>query len=201
MPFSRSTRTAASMSPFVSCSARFASIIGAPVWSRSSFTSAAEISTIGRHLLRSRLLTLGGLLLLAFRRRLGLGRRRRREVGGSRLLLAGRDPVRDDAHDQVARADRVVLARDAVVRLVRLRVRGDDCDLRQARAGGLTHRGLLLAQVDDEARVRLPLHLGDTAEVLVELLELAEHRDPLLGRQQVELALLLETTELVQAVD
>src|SRR5205807_3716863 len=50
MPFSRSRRTAASMSPFVSWSARLQSIIGAPVWSRSALTSAAEISAIRRHL-------------------------------------------------------------------------------------------------------------------------------------------------------
>src|SRR3954454_20412432 len=54
MPFLRRTRTADSMSPFVSCRARLQSIIGAPVWSRSSFTSAAEISAIGLRLLRYR---------------------------------------------------------------------------------------------------------------------------------------------------
>src|SRR3954449_5477631 len=37
---------AASMSPFVSCNARLQSIIPAPVRSRSSLTSAAEISAI-----------------------------------------------------------------------------------------------------------------------------------------------------------
>src|SRR5690349_20460127 len=96
MPFSRSTRTAASMSPFVSCSARLLSIIGAPVMSRSSLTSAAAISAIRRHLFGDRLFAgrgLGdglfargdllvvalrnGLLLLRLRLRL-----RRREVGG-----------------------------------------------------------------------------------------------------------------------
>src|SRR5436190_11750970 len=52
MPFSLRTRTAASMSPFVSCRARLQSIIGAPVRSRSSLTRAAEISAIGRPFLR-----------------------------------------------------------------------------------------------------------------------------------------------------
>src|SRR4051812_50062726 len=65
MPFSRRTRTAASMSPFVSWSARLQSIIGAPVWSRSSFTSAAEISAIGRGLLRDRLVARRQTLLVA----------------------------------------------------------------------------------------------------------------------------------------
>src|SRR5580765_8849005 len=103
MPFSRRTRTAASMSPFVSCSARLQSIIGAPVWSRSSLTSAAEISAIrasllgSRLLLRRNLLLLGGRLGRSFgRRHLGgrpVGRGRRREVGGSRLLLSRGDSV------------------------------------------------------------------------------------------------------------
>src|SRR4051812_21641549 len=117
MPFSRRTRTAASMSPFVSCSARLQSIIGAPVWSRSSLTSAAEISAIRAALLGSRLLLRrdfpGGRLLLrrdllGGRVGLSLGRRSvrrggRREVGGSRLLLPRGDSVCDRAHDQVAR--------------------------------------------------------------------------------------------------
>src|SRR5580765_4797773 len=46
MPRSRNNTMAASMSPFVSCKARLQSIIPAPVRSRSSLTSAAEISAI-----------------------------------------------------------------------------------------------------------------------------------------------------------
>ena len=46
MPFSRRSVRAASRSPLVSCSARLQSIIPAPVSSRSSLTSAAEISVI-----------------------------------------------------------------------------------------------------------------------------------------------------------
>src|SRR5437763_14300536 len=90
MPFSRRTRTAASMSPFVSCRARLQSIIGAPVWSRSSFTSAAEISAIGLRLLSDGRLGDG---------RLGDGRLGDGRLGDGRLgdgrfgegLLAGRD--------------------------------------------------------------------------------------------------------------
>ena len=48
MPFSRSSRRAASTSPPVSSSARLQSIIPAPVWSRSSFTRLAEIATVIR---------------------------------------------------------------------------------------------------------------------------------------------------------
>src|SRR5919204_1074754 len=224
IPFSRRTRTAASMSPFVSCSARLQSIIGAPVWSRSSLTSAAEISAIRRDLLhlirrrgnlpvppsrlprsasadgslRDRLLTGCDLLVVALRHRLLL-RGWGREVSGRRLLLACRDSVGDDAHDQVAGADRVVVAGDDVVGFVGIAVRVDDGDHGQAEPACLAHGELLLAQVDDEDRVRLALHLRHAAEVLLELLELTEHRDAFLRRQQVELALLLETAQLVQA--
>src|SRR5438128_4576455 len=141
MPFSRRIRTAASMSPLASCRARLQSIIGAPVWSRSSLTSAAEISTIGADLLGGRglgslLLFRRDLLVIAFRRRrlLLLGRRavlRGREVRRRRLLLAGRDAVCDRSNDQVARPDRVVVAGDDVVGLVGVAVRVDERQHRQ----------------------------------------------------------------------
>src|SRR5512132_3477384 len=106
MPFSRNTRMAASMSPFVSCSARLQSIIGAPVRSRSSLTSAAAISAIGLHLLGDRLLARRDLLVVAFGDglflRSGCTVRRRREVGRRGLLLSSSDPVGHDADDQVA---------------------------------------------------------------------------------------------------
>src|SRR5919201_3654639 len=82
MPFSRRRRTAASMSPFVSCRARLQSIIGAPVWSRSSLTSAAEISAIRLHLFGDRLLARRYLLVVALGNRLLLRR--------SAVLLRGR---------------------------------------------------------------------------------------------------------------
>src|SRR5437773_2998450 len=119
MPFSRSRRTAASISPFVSCSARFVSMIGAPVWSRSSLTSAAEISAIRLHLLGHRLFPRRDLLVVALGHGLLLPgsavARRRREIRRGGLLLAGGDAVRDHAHDQVAGADRVVVPGNDVV--------------------------------------------------------------------------------------
>src|ERR1700691_3297196 len=45
-PFLRKTTTACSMSPLASVRACLQSIIGAPVFSRSSFTCAAEIFTV-----------------------------------------------------------------------------------------------------------------------------------------------------------
>src|SRR3954454_23724533 len=198
MPFSRRTRTAASMSPFVSWSARLQSIIGAPVWSRSSFTSAAEISAIGLGLLRDRLVARRHTLVVALgygllvRALLAVARGSRREVRRSRLLLSGRDAVGDDAHDQIARADRVVVPRDDVVGFVGVAGRIDDSNRGQPGAPRLADGELLLAQVDDEDRFRLTLHVGHAAEILLELLELVQHRDPLLGGQQLELVLVLQ---------
>src|SRR4051794_35353607 len=213
MPFSRRTRTAASMSPFASCSARLQSIMGAPVRSRSSLTSAAEISAIGLRILCHRLLSRRyllfarrDLLVVALGNRLrflgggGAVRRSRSEIGRRGLLLARCDAVGDDANDQIAGADRVVVAGNDVVGLVGIAVGIDDRDHGQAEAASLAHRELLLAEIDDEDRFGLALHVGDTAEVLVELLELVEHRDALLGRQQLELTLLLQPAQLVQTV-
>ena len=45
------------------------------------------------------------------------------------------------------------------------------------------------------------LQVGDAAEVGLELLELGEHPDPLLRRQEVELALVLQAAQLVQVRD
>src|SRR5438067_6409333 len=76
IPFSRRRTIAASMSPFVSCRARLQSIIPAPVRSRSSLTSAAEISAICLLLRRRdggvRLRRALGLRILAGRHRDGL---------------------------------------------------------------------------------------------------------------------------------
>src|SRR5205823_13049798 len=102
--------------------ARFESIIGAPVRSRSSLTSVAEISAIGPHLLRllllrgrfgDRLFARRDLFVVAFRDRflwLGFGCRLRPrravrggtlELAGRHLLLPGVDPVRDHPDDPV----------------------------------------------------------------------------------------------------
>ena len=70
-----------------------------------------------------------------------------------------------------------------------------------AQAARLAHRQLLLLQVDDEDRVGLALHVGDSAEVRLQLLELGRERDPLLRREQVELALRLQAAEIVEIRD
>ena len=117
------------------------------------------------------------------------------------LALAGGDAVGDRLHDQAARADRVVVAGDDVVGLVGIAVRVDERDDRHAEPARLAHGQLLLLQVDDEDRVRLAAQVGDAAEVRLELLELGEQRDPLLRRQQLELALGLQAAQLVQVRD
>src|SRR5207248_926023 len=90
---------------------------------------------------------------------------------------------------------------DHVIGLVRVRVRVDERDDGQAEPARLAYGELLLAQVDDEQRVRLLLHVRHAAEVLLELLELALHRDSLLRREEIELSLLVQTPQLVQTVD
>ena len=65
----------------------------------------------------------------------------------------------------------------------------------------LAHGERFLLEVDDEDRVGLALHVGDAAEVRLELLELGLHRDALLGRQEGELAVVLEAPEVVQVRD
>ncbi len=123
------------------------------------------------------------------------------QLPGGHLPLAGLDAVGERLDHQVARANRVVVAGDHVVRLVGVTVRVDERDHRQVEALCLTHGELLLAQVDDEDRVRLAAHVGDTAEVRFELLELGLHRDALLRREQVELSLGLERPQLMKTLD
>ena len=65
----------------------------------------------------------------------------------------------------------------------------------------LTDGESLLLEVDDEDRVGLALHVGDAAEVGLELLQLGLHRDALLGRQQRELPVVLQAPEIVEVGD
>ena len=117
------------------------------------------------------------------------------------LALAGGDAVGERADDERARADRVVVARDHEVGLVGIAVRVDERDHRQVQALRLADGERFLLEVDDEDRVGLTLHVGDAAEVRLELLELGLHRDALLRRQQGELAVILQPPEVVQVRD
>src|SRR5215218_9181086 len=208
IPRSRSSRRASSMSPSVSTRTRLHSIIPAPVSSRSSFTRLTGISAILLALLRGSgfsLLGPGGLVRDRVRTRrlpdrgvrLGgdlffihdlrlLDATVRGAAAGGHLLerhapFPRLDRIGDDAADQAARADRVVVPRDHVVGVVGIAVRVDERDHREPEAARLPDRELLLLQVDNEDCVRLPLHVRDAPEVRLELLELALHRDPVLA--------------------
>ena len=117
------------------------------------------------------------------------------------LALTRRNAVGERAHDQRARANRVVVPRDHELRLVGIAVRVDDRDHGEMQPLRLANRECLLLQIDDEDRIRLTLHVGDAAEVGLELLELRLHGDALLRRQEGELTVVLQPAEIVQIGD
>ena len=117
---------------------------------------------------------------------------------GAGALLDG---AADRADHQLAGADRVVVAGDHVVDRGRVAVGVDQADDRDPQAGRLVDRDLLGFEVGDEDGVGQAVHVADAAEVELELGEFGLHPHPLLGRQQVEFALLFPAVELVQAGD
>ena len=147
------------------------------------------------------------LLGLAARLLLGLAARLLGGLLARPLLLlaegavAGQDHVADRARDDVAGADRVVVARDHVVDPVRIAVRVDQADDRDPQALRLAHGDRLGLEVDHEQRVRDALHVLDAAEVRAQLLEVGLRGQALARRQQAELALRLVALEVVQPLD
>ena len=111
------------------------------------------------------------------------------------------DRAADRADHQLAGADRVVVAGDHVVDRLRVAVGVDQADDRDAQASRLAHGDLLGFQVGDEDGVGQAVHVADAAEVELELGQFGQHPHPLLGRQQLELALLAPAGQLVQARD
>ena len=109
---------ALSMSPSHSTSAFLQSIIPAPVRSRSSLTRAAVILAIISSSSFGRLLRFGGRLSLL-------------------ALLAFQHGVRHLARDELHRADGVVVARDDIIKLVRIAVGIDDGDYRNTQRARL----------------------------------------------------------------
>ena len=65
----------------------------------------------------------------------------------------------------------------------------------------LAHGELLLLQIDDEDGIGLPFHVRHAAEIRLELLEVGLHTEALLRREQGELAVRLETPEIVEVRD
>src|SRR4249919_3562209 len=152
IPFSRSSLTAASMSPPVSSSARLQSIMPAWVISRSCFTSAAVglyVTSLILCLAWGRLLRgrprgrLLGRLCGSFAIDLGLAGRR---LAFGSLALGGLAVLRDEVrhldaavsahgdavgqhpHDERRRSDGVIVPRDDEVGVVGVAVRVDEAD-------------------------------------------------------------------------
>src|SRR5262249_28295967 len=143
-PFSRKWRIAPSMSPAEATSAALQSIMPAPVFSRSSFTFAAVTSTlayprgfrrsISRHRRSSH---------PARRRLVGPAPGRRAFVGAAaahslvELGPALEHGVADRGAEQPNGANRVVVARNLVIDDVRVAIRVDHRDHRNAKLVGL----------------------------------------------------------------
>ena len=121
-------------------------------------------------------------------------------LGAEDRLALGHD-VADRARDHCAGADRVIVAGDHEVDPVRVAVRVDQPDDRDAQPLGLAHRDDLGLEVDDEHRVGRALHVLDAAEVGAQLGQVRLGGQPLAGRQQRQLALVLVALEVVQALD
>ena len=118
---------------------------------------------------------------------LGLAARALLLLAEERLALL--HDVADRVGDERARADRVVVAGDDEVDAVRVAVRVDQADDRDAQALRLADRDHLGLEVDDEHRVRRALHVLHAAEVRAQLREVGLRGQPLARRQQLELAL------------
>ena len=116
-------------------------------------------------------------------------------------VLALGDRVGQQAHDQRRRADRVVVSGDDEVGVVGVAVRVDQADHRDVQAPRLADGERLLLHVDHHDGVGQLARVGHAAQVRLELLELRQRRRPLLGGQQVELALALLAAQPVQGGD
>src|SRR5580704_18521362 len=186
---------ASSRLPAASVRTALHSIMPAPVWSRSFFTSSAGMvgtrSSDGRG-------------------RLGAGPRPFRLAAAFSAVPRvgwrfGRSATRDDgvSHtggEQPDRSKGVVVARNDVVDLVRVAIRVDDADDGNLQLARLVDGDLLVLGVDDEDRVGQAAHAADTVEVLGELaLFLLEPRDFLL-RERVVAAVGLHGLEVAQSL-
>src|SRR5213076_3444022 len=105
------------------------------------------------------------------------------------------------ADDETAGANRVVIPGDDVVSIVGVAVGVHEREHGHLEPTSLANRELLLAQIEDEHGVRKPLHVHYSAQVGLELLELALHRHALLRRQELELPFVTKPAQLVQALE
>src|SRR5918995_1190773 len=130
---------------------------------------------------------------------LGLGGRLAALLLGEDAALL--DGVGDDAAHERGGPDGVVVAGNDVVNDVRVAVRVDHGDDRDAEAVGLGHRDVLLLGVDHEDRVRQPLEAADAAKVPLELREIPGDLQRFFLGHLRRLARLDETLELTQLRD
>src|SRR5579864_4022030 len=149
------------------------SIIPAPVWSRSFFTSSAGIVAT---------------------------RSARRPWPPRRAASALSDRVSHPGREEPDRPKGVVVARDDVVDLVRVAIRVDDADDRNLQLARLVDGDLLVLGVDDEDRVGQAAHAADAVEVLGELALLLFVAGDLFLRQRVVAAVGLHGLEVAQAL-
>src|SRR5829696_6726909 len=111
------------------------------------------------------------------------------------------DRVGDHPGEQRDRSDRVVVAGDLVVDLVRVAVGVEDRDHRDAQLVRLADGDVLLLGVDDPHRARDPGHVPDAAEGLRELVLLAaQDQQLLLGHARAGHVVEVELLELLEAL-
>src|SRR5205085_9855476 len=111
-------------------------------------------------------------------------------LGGAEDRGALLDHGSERLDDDLAGADRVVVARDDDVARVGVAVGVDQADQRDLEPLGLANADRLGLQVDHEDGLGQALHVLDAAQVRVELVELGLRRDPLARGQQVDRAAL-----------
>src|SRR6185437_3797372 len=183
----RSNSSALTRSPLASVRAFLHSIIGCPVRWRNSITLLAEISGISRSA-RS-------------------GRRFVDELvaGGNDFLdrvgLAFEHGIGDAARVEADGAAGVIVAGNDVSDRTRIVIRVDDGDDRDAELLRLGDGNLVIADVDDENRIRQRAHVLDPAETLLQLVLLARQRQRLALRHPVEGAVLLHRVEILEPLD
>ena len=136
--------------------------------------------------------------------------RRPRTILGGRFLgpLAlpvGVQPLEDRVghlrREEPDGADRVVVARDHVVHEIRIAVRVDDGDDRDAENVRFLDGDVLLLGIDHEERVGKLVHLLDAGQILLELLLLPLEPQPLLLGQVLVVVLREDALDLLQTMD
>ena len=121
---------------------------------------------------------------------------------GAVLVVSGLDNLGKSAENELDAADGVVVAGDHVVDRLGIGVGVDDGDDRDAQTDGFLDGVGFLDAVDDDDGAGLLGHIGDTRQILLELVELAaEHRSFLLVLGELAAVSLGGSLELTHALD